>query len=115
MSIRCKGGSMVVEKRHAFMQQIDKAAKVIDLVGDIPHAVRILQSMLDDPEIVNYAYINLEVLVFLADIQTDLGRPEEAAQLIQAAECLDFSRFDAQKAGRSLEKLRRIKVKLENR
>lgn len=106
---------MVVEKRHAFMQQIDKAAKVIDLVGDIAHAVRILQSLLDDPEIVNYPYINLEVLVFLADIQTDMGHTEEAAHLIQTAECLDFSRFDVQKAGRSLEKMRRIKFKLENR
>lgn len=106
---------MVVEKRHAFMQQIDKAAKVIDLLGDVPHAVRILQSMLDDPEIVNYPYIHLEVLVFFAGIQTDLGRTEKAKQLIQTAECLDFSRFDAQKAGRSLEKMRRIKAKLENR
>lgn len=106
---------MVVEKRHAFMQQIDKAAKVIDLVGDIPHAVRILQSVLDDPEIVHYPYIHLEVLVFLAGIQTDLGRIDEAKQLIQAAECLDFSRVDAQKARRSLEKMRRIKAKLERR
>jgi hypothetical protein len=106
---------MVVEKRHAFMQQIDKAAKVIDLVGDIPHAVRILQSVLDDPEIVNYPYIHLEVLVFLAGIQMDLGRTEEAKELILTAECLEFSRFDAQKARHSLEKMRRIKVKLENR
>jgi hypothetical protein len=92
-----------------FMQQIDKAAKIIDLKGDFPRAVHVLENILLHPEIKNYPGIQVEVLVFLADIHMDVGRCGDAEFFLNRAEQVDFKAFHSQATELSRNKLIRLK------
>jgi lipopolysaccharide biosynthesis regulator YciM len=95
-----------------FMQQIDKAAKVIDLKGDFPRAVEVLDSILNHPEIANHPDVQVEVLAFLADIHMDVGRCEEAEFFLRRAESVSFSSYHSQATELSRRKLTRLKKQL---
>jgi hypothetical protein len=104
---------MVSDKQHDFLQQIDKAAKILDLLGDFPHAFQVLQSILDDPDIDTYAAIKLETLSFLADMCWHMGKHQDARQYIEVSEQLDLSDVDPDLINSSLKKLRQIKGEID--
>lgn len=105
---------MVFDKESMLMQRLDKAAKILDLLGDFPHALQVLQANLEDPEIQNHKPILLETLAFLADICADLGKAKDAKRYLDEAQGLDLSGLDPARVAESLEKLQRIKAGIEN-
>ena len=106
---------MTIGKHHYFLQQIDKAAKILDLLGDFPHAYQVLESILDDPEIDNYLTVKLETLAFLADICAHLQRFDEAQAYVDEAERIDLNFIDYGLMESSLEKLAHVKTAIDNK
>lgn len=104
---------MVFDKKSMLMQRLDKAAKILDLLGDFPHALQVLQANLEDPEIHNHKPILLETLAFLADICADLGKAKDAKHYLDKAQGLDLGGVDPALVAESLEKLQRIKAEIE--
>ncbi len=95
------------------MQQIGKAAKILDLQEDFPQAIRVLQCVLDDPATEEHILIKLEALVFLADIHSELGRPQEARRYIALAEALDVRDIEPDLVDNSLAQMEEVKAALE--
>lgn len=104
---------MVLDRKNALWQRLDKAAKILDLLGDIPRALQVLQANLDDPEIHNHRPILLETLVFLADIHAHLGKAKEARRHILKAQNLDMDGIDPDQVAASRNKLERIREELD--
>lgn len=104
---------VVFDKKSMLIQRLDKAAKILDLLGDFPHALQVLQANLEDPEIQNHKPILLETLAFLADICTDLRRTKDAMHYIDKAQGLDLGGVDPVLVNESLEKLQRIKAEIQ--
>ena len=104
---------MVSDRQNALLQRLDKAAKILDLLGDIPHALQVLQANLEDPEIQNYKTILLETLVFLADLYVHLGKVGESERYLQKAQCVDLKGIDPVEAGEIMEKLQRIRAQID--
>ena len=56
-----------------FIGQIGKAAKIIDLKGDVVRAIDVLSDLLVDERIRKVPVAQVEVHAFLADIYSSLG------------------------------------------
>jgi hypothetical protein len=65
-----------------FLAQIGKAARLMDLKGDVKGAVTILESVLDDPEIDQYPAEKVEVIVFIADLHIHIKENKKAAEYL---------------------------------
>ena len=104
---------MVSDKKSTLLQRLDKAAKILDLLGDIPHALQVLQANLEDPEIHNYKPILLETLAFLADLCAHLGKAKDARHYIDKARQLDLSGIHPALVAESIKKLERIAAETE--
>jgi hypothetical protein len=101
-----------MDKRHEYSQQIDKAAKILDLRGDAPAAIKILEGILSDSEIQYYPSFELEALVFLAGIHSEAGKIEEARRYVQRVDRLDLGRIVGEEIRACLYRLKRIKKEL---
>ncbi len=102
-----------MNKRHFYMQQIDKAAKILDLRGDAPYAVRVLEGILHDAEIQFYPAFELEALVFLAGIHLEAGKIFEARQYVIRAERLDLNAIVGEEIRACVYRFKRIKRALD--
>ena len=104
---------MVHDKKSIFLQQLDKAAKILDLLGDFPRALQVLQANLDDPEIQNHKPVLLETLAFLADICSHLGKVKEARQYVEQAQEIDLQGLDPESIEASIQKLQRMRKAID--
>ncbi len=104
-----------MDKRHFYMQQIDKAAKILDLRGDAPSAVNVLEGILNDAAIQFYPAFELEALVFLAGIYLEAGKYDEARHYIERTGRLDLHALVGEEIRTSMYRLRRIKKALDER
>ena len=100
---------MVLDKQQHFLQQIDKAAKLLDLLGDFPGAVNALKTVLDDPDVAYHKAIMVEVIAFLADICWHFGKPDDARGYLLRFEGMDISDIDPFSIKKSLLTLYRVK------
>lgn len=73
-----------------FLAQIGKAARLMDLKGDVEGAVTILESVLDDPEIDQYPAEKVEVIVFIADLHIHIKENKKAAKYLNRLTTLNL-------------------------
>jgi len=103
---------MVMDKRQFYIQQIDKAAKLLDLRGDVPSAVNVLEGILTDPEIVYYPAFELEALVFLAGIHIEAGKIEAARRYVAQTDHLDLNAIVGEEIRACVYRLKQLKKTL---
>ena len=97
------------------MGQIGKAATILDLKGDFPRAIEILESIVNHDEIIAFLPIKIEALAFLADIHSHLEKYEKAEQYISIIDKIDLENIEPDLIHHSLLQLERIRQEIEER
>jgi hypothetical protein len=93
--------------------EIGKAARLLDLRGDVVGAKAVLQSVIfRTSEAENH--IRLEALVFLADVLAHEGNREAALLTLRQAEGLDLSEMDSDLADPFLERAAELRRELDS-
>jgi hypothetical protein len=95
------------------MQQIDKAAKILDMRGDAPAAIKVLEGILHDPGIQYYPAFELETLVFLAGIHLEAGKTGEARRYVAQADRLDLNAMIGEEVRACIYRFKRIKKAID--
>ena len=95
-----------------FLQQIEKAAKILDLKSDYPKAISVLNEIIHDSDIDKCRYLKFDALVFLANIYYYLEDLKNAKEYITEAEKLKLN--DEEKELANIEGLKEIKNNIKS-
>ncbi len=98
-----------------FLTQIGKAARLIDIKGDVKNALAVLESVLEDPEIDHYPAEKVEVIVFLADLHMYMHEYKKTEEYLNQIKCINLGEVGPDMVGPHLKRAHELRSILEGK